>query len=94
MKIYREAKGLPEPEEKKDEIAVKEKSVLTEETGETEKKEEVHIPAQSGFQHRRSSLHTRHSSLKSHGVCRPRMTGIQKPRHRARGRKLCSRIRI
>ena len=49
MKIYREAKGLPEPEEKKDEIAVKEKSVLTEETGETEKKEEVHIPAQSGF---------------------------------------------
>ena len=49
MKIYREAKGLPEPEEKKEEIAVKEKSVLTEETGETEKKEEVHIPAQNGF---------------------------------------------
>lgn len=49
MKIYREAKGLPEPEEKKEEIAVKEKSVLTEETGETEKKEEVHIPAQGGF---------------------------------------------
>ena len=49
MKIYREAKGLPEPEEKKEEIAVKEKSVLTEETGETEKKEEVHVPAQNGF---------------------------------------------
>ncbi len=91
MKIYREAKGLPEPEEKKDEIAVKEKSVLTEETGETEKKEEVHIPAQSGFPTQaQQSAYTAQQPQKPWSMPPAYKTGIQKPRHK--GRKLCSRI--
>ena len=91
MKIYREAKGLPEPEEKKDEIAVKEKSVLTEETGETEKKEEVHIPAQSGFPTQaQQSAYTAQQPQKPWRYAARVRTGIQKPRHK--GRKLCSRI--
>ncbi len=47
MKIYREAKGLPEPEEKIDEIA--DKNALNEKFEEEKHKEEVQIPAQTTF---------------------------------------------
>lgn len=50
MKIYREAKGLPEPEEeKKDGIDIKDKSALSGEVGEAQHKDEVQLPDQNTF---------------------------------------------
>ncbi|MDE6621742.1 MAG: ATP-dependent zinc metalloprotease FtsH [Lachnospiraceae bacterium] len=45
MQIYREAKGLPEPEEKRDEIETEEKSKEVNTTKDAEHKEEVRIPS-------------------------------------------------
>ena len=45
MKIYREAKGLPEPEEKKDEIQIEDKEKEAKTEKDSEGKEEVRIPA-------------------------------------------------
>ncbi len=49
MKIYREAKGLPEPEEKKDDIETKELDTLKENVGVVEQKKEAQIPTQNAF---------------------------------------------
>ncbi|MDE6363525.1 MAG: ATP-dependent zinc metalloprotease FtsH [Lachnospiraceae bacterium] len=50
MKIYREAKGLPEPEEeKKDGIDVKDKCALSEGVREAQHKDEDQVPAQNVF---------------------------------------------
>ena len=50
MKIYREAKGLPEPEEeKKDDIDIKDKSALNEAEGAVQRKEEEQLSPQNAF---------------------------------------------